>query len=98
MARTQYENILRYLCASVLPCTFLSMPDQESTEAHIGVFLRHIRQTLNLTLRDCASVTHVNFTYLGQVERGERNPSDSWLRSYMESVGEYVAHREMEAA
>lgn len=62
------------------------------------MFLRHIRLTLDLTLRDCANVTHVNFTYLGQVERGERNPSDSWLRSYMESVGQYVARREMEAA
>lgn len=74
------------------------MPEQNSTGTHIGVFLRYIRVTLHLTLRECANVTHVNFTYLGQVERGDRSPSDSWLRNYMEAVGEYVALREQDAA
>lgn len=77
---------------------FLSMNEQESPETHIGGFLRHVRSSLGLTLRQCAAVTHVNFTYLGQVERGERNPSDAWLRSYVVAVGEYVADREVDAA
>jgi predicted transcriptional regulator len=76
---------------------FLSMTEQENTETHIGPFLRHVRSTLGMTLRECANVTHVNFTYLGQVERGERNPSDSWLRSYMESVGSFLADRDVAA-
>jgi transcriptional regulator with XRE-family HTH domain len=74
------------------------MTEQESTATHIGGFLRHIRTTLGLTLRDCANVTHVNFTYLGQVERGERNPSDAWLRAYMETIGAHVASLESDAA
>lgn len=86
------------MCVDVLSYTFLSMTAQESTETHIGPFLRHVRISLGLTLRDCANVTHVNFTYLGQIERGERNPSDSWLRSYLEAVGEFVASREVKAA
>ena len=77
---------------------FLSMKVQKEPTTHIGSFLRHVRTSLGLTLRDCANVTHVNFTYLGQVERGERSPSDSWLRNYMESVGEHVALRERDAA
>lgn len=73
------------------------MKEQESTGTHIGPFLRHVRTSLGLTLRECASVTHVNFTYLGQVERGERNPSDAWLRAYVENVGEFAADREAAA-
>lgn len=74
------------------------MSTQESPEAHIGGFLRHVRSSLGLTLRQCANVTHVNFTYLGQVERGERNPSDAWLRSYVVAIGAHVAAREVDAA
>lgn len=70
------------------------MTAQEHPETHIGAFLRHARTTLGLNLRDCAAITHVNFTYLGQVERGERKPSPSWLHTYMESLGIYLADKQ----
>lgn len=77
---------------------FLSMDNQERPETHIGPFLRFVRSSLGLTLRDCANVTHVNFTYLGQVERGERSPSNAWLQAYMEHIGAYLADRELRGA
>lgn len=74
------------------------MNSPESTPTHIGPFLRHVRTSLGLNLRDAAKATHVNFTYLGQVERGDRTPSDAWLRSYTEHLGALVASREVDAA
>ena len=74
------------------------MKEQEHPDRHIGGFLRHARTTLGLTLRDCAAVTHVNFTYLGQVERGERTPSASWLQTYTEALGVYLADKQTGAA
>lgn len=47
-----------------------------------------------MTLRDAANVTHVNFTYLAQVERGEREPSSEWLSAYVKALGVEIAHRE----
>jgi hypothetical protein len=43
-------------------------------------------------------VTHVNFTYLGQVERGEKNPSPDWLSAYIKALGVEMAAREADAA
>lgn len=74
------------------------MPDPTETPTHIGPFLRHIRNGLNLTLRQAANVTHVNFTYLGQVERGEKQPSSEWLSAYVKALGVEMASREVEAA
>lgn len=71
------------------------MTAQEHPETHIGVFLRHVRTGLGLNLRNCAAVTHTNFTYLGQVERGERNPSAAWLQNYSEALGAYVADKQI---
>jgi transcriptional regulator with XRE-family HTH domain len=74
------------------------MPDPSQTPTHIGPFLRHVRNGLNLTLRQAANVTHVNFTYLGQVERGEKNPSPDWLSAYIKALGVEMAAREADAA
>lgn len=70
------------------------MAAPESTPRPIGPFLRHIRKTIGMTLRDAANVTHVNFTYLAQVERGEREPSSEWLSAYVKALGVEIAHRE----
>lgn len=70
----------------------------ENTPTHIGVLLRHVRVTLGLNLRDAAKIAGVSFTYLGQVERGNRVPSDSWLRAYVEAMGTYLADQEVQAA
>lgn len=74
------------------------MSHPEQTETHIGPFLRHIRTSLGATLRQAAGVTHVNFTYLGQVERGEKSPSSEWLSAYVKALGAYAAQSEQDAA
>jgi transcriptional regulator with XRE-family HTH domain len=67
------------------------MTRPESTPTPIGPFLRLIRNGANLSLRQAASVAHVNFTYLGQVERGEREPTSEWLASYVKALGVAIA-------
>ena len=68
----------------------------ENTPTHIGPFLRFIRKNLNLTLRQAANVAHVNFTYLAQVERSEKEPTDAWLTAYMRGLGVEIAARQMD--
>lgn len=70
------------------------MTRPESTQTHIGPFLRFVRHQLGLTLRQAANVTHVNFTYLAQVERGDKTPSDSWLNAYVTGLGVSLADRD----
>lgn len=53
---------------------------------------------MDLTLRDAAKVTHVNFTYLAQVERGEKQPSAEWTTAYVQGLGVEMAAREAGAA
>ena len=72
----------------------MSMSHPDSPPTHIGPFLRHVRTTLGLNLRDAAKAAGISFTYLGQVERGERTPSDAWIRAYTEHLGGIVADRE----
>lgn len=73
------------------------MQTPEDTPTHIGPFLRHVRTTLSLNLRDAAKAAGVSFTYLGQVERGERVPTDAWVRAYTEVLAAVVAEREAAA-
>ena len=70
------------------------MAAPDSTPTPIGPFLRHIRNSLGMTLRQAANVTHVNFTYLAQVERGEREPSNEWLSAYVKALGVEIATRQ----
>lgn len=67
------------------------MTRPEGTSTPIGPFLRLIRLGANMTLRQAANVAHVNFTYLGQVERGEREPTSEWLASYVKALGAAIA-------
>lgn len=69
----------------------MSMTRPEGTPTPIGPFLRLIRRSADMTLRQAANVAHVNFTYLGQVERGEREPTSEWLASYVKAIGVAVA-------
>lgn len=50
---------------------------------------------MSLSLRQAAEITHVNFTYLGQVERGEKQPTDVWITGYVKLLGEYRADQEL---
>lgn len=75
-------------------CTFMSMPHAEGTQTHIGPFLRHLRTTLGLSLREAAAVTHVDYGYLGRVERQQNTPTDVWITSYVKLLGQYRADME----
>jgi transcriptional regulator with XRE-family HTH domain len=72
----------------------MSMARPESTATHIGPFLKHVRTSVGLSLRDAAKVGHVNFTYLAQVEREEKNPSAEWITAYMQGLGVEMAQRQ----
>lgn len=74
------------------------MARPESTPTHIGPFLKHVRTSMGLTLRSAAKATHVNFTYLGQVEREEKNPSAEWITAYVQGLGVEMAKRQDGAA
>lgn len=73
------------------------MAPPTSTTTDIGTFLRFVRQQLGLTLRDAARIAGVNFTYLAQVERGEKQPTDSWLSTYVRGLGVNLAERDAAA-
>ena len=45
-----------------------------------------MRESQNLTLRQVADRAGTSFAYLGQVERGEKNPTDRWLRDVLEAL------------
>jgi transcriptional regulator with XRE-family HTH domain len=51
-----------------------------SHTGHAGIAVRIFRQKLGLSLRDLASESGTSFSYLAQVERGERVPTERWLR------------------
>lgn len=74
------------------------MARPESTATHIGPFLRHVRNSIGLTLREAAKATHVNFTYLAQVEREEKTPSAEWITAYVQGLGVEMANRQDGAA
>jgi XRE family transcriptional regulator, regulator of sulfur utilization len=41
----------------------------------LGANIRRRRVDANMTLEDLAAAAHLSVTYLGQTERGQRNPS-----------------------
>ncbi|HET7375175.1 MAG TPA: helix-turn-helix transcriptional regulator [Anaerolineae bacterium] len=52
----------------------------------IGFRIRERRQALGLTQEDLAAKTHLHRTYIGSVERGERNLSILNLRQIAKSL------------
>ncbi len=52
----------------------------------LGDFIRDNRRTLNLSLRDLASMTNVSNAYLSQVERNLHQPSIRVLRSIADAL------------
>lgn len=45
-----------------------------------------MREAQNLTLRQVADRAGVSFAYLAQVERGDKEPTDRWLRDVLEAL------------
>lgn len=51
-----------------------------SSTGHAGIAVRIFRKKLGMSLRELASESGTSFSYLAQVERGERVPTERWLR------------------
>ena len=47
----------------------------EDIRRRFGVHLRKLRQEKKLTQEELADKAGMHFTYIGQIERGKRNPS-----------------------
>ncbi len=47
----------------------------EDVRAKFGKHLRKIREEKGLTQEKLADIAGMHFTYIGQIERGRRNPS-----------------------
>jgi len=53
----------------------------------LGAFIRALRSTAGLSLRDLAERTRVSNAYLSQVERGLHEPSITVLRAIADALG-----------
>jgi transcriptional regulator with XRE-family HTH domain len=53
---------------------------RSKAHAALGEAIRHVRRRRGLSQDELASISEVHRTYLGGVERGERNPSYANLR------------------
>lgn len=58
-----------------------------------GSTLRMMRQTMDLSLHQLATLAEVEPGYLSQVERGLKEPSDRWLRQVTDALGERLAEK-----
>ena len=54
---------------------------------HAGNAIRAMRKAQGLSLRQLAALADVEYGYLAAVERGEREPSDRWLKSVTNALG-----------
>jgi len=50
-----------------------------------------VRTALGMSLRELARLSGTSAGYLGQVERGEREPSERWRRAVTTALGEAMA-------
>ena len=64
----------------------LTPVDRERLRA-LGANIRELRTASDLTLEDLASEAGLSVTYLGQTERGQRNPSVLVLWRVAEALG-----------
>lgn len=49
-----------------------------------------MRTAQGLSLRDLADMSGTSYAYLSLVERGERIPTDRWLRAVEEALGRHL--------
>jgi transcriptional regulator with XRE-family HTH domain len=52
-----------------------------------------MRQAAGLTLEDLARRADTTAGYLSRVERGERIPTDGWMRRVTGALGEYLTQQ-----
>lgn len=53
---------------------------------HVGPTIRGLRQELGLSARQLAEASGASHSYLCKVERGEKVPTDRWLRDINEAL------------
>lgn len=73
--------VLRLLCAVH---TLLHMTDVVAR----GRALRVMREAQGLTLRALADLAGTSHAYLSQVERGEREPTNRWMRGVLDALAD----------
>lgn len=56
-----------------------------------GTAIRKLRTAQHLSLRELARLAKVEASYLSQVERGLREPTDRWLKAVTDALGEHLA-------
>lgn len=59
--------------------------------SHPGPSLRIMRANAGITQTELASLAHVSRAMLSQVERGQKVPSERWLRAVLEALGRHLA-------
>jgi predicted transcriptional regulator len=60
---------------------------------HPGSAIRAMREAQGLTLRDLADLSDASYSYLSLVERGERTPTDRWLRDVTDALAKHMLSR-----
>lgn len=60
---------------------------------HPGPAIRAMRQAQGLTLQDLAERAGTSYSYLSQVEREGRTPTDRWLRDVTDALAKHMLAR-----
>lgn len=58
---------------------------------HAGSAIQTLRETQQLSLRQLAALAGTSHSYLSRVERGQRDPSERWLRAVTDALGKNLA-------
>lgn len=60
---------------------------RQTAGAYIGPILRSLRERLGYSQESLAEIARIHRTYIGGVERGERNPSIATLDRILKALG-----------
>jgi len=63
------------------------MPAKNQMTLAFGQAVRRIRSSLNLSQEDWADRANIHRTYIGGIERGERNPTLTMIHRLAEALG-----------
>lgn len=63
------------------------MKTKNTTCISFGSFVRHLRETAGFSQEELADRANVHRTYIGGIERGERNPTLITIHKIAEALG-----------